>query len=49
MAAAMFQNSRERLRGMASGKLVWGRTKNWIGEAAQLGSQCTICDQICDA
>src|SRR3954467_1111299 len=49
MATAMFQNSRERLRRVAPGKLVWGRTKNWIGEAAQLGSQCIIFDQSCGA
>jgi hypothetical protein len=37
MAPAMFQNPTERLRGTAPAMLVWGRTKNWIGEACQLG------------
>jgi hypothetical protein len=37
MAAAMFQNPTERLRGTALGMLVWGRTINWIGEACELG------------
>jgi hypothetical protein len=37
MAPAMFQNPTERLRGMAPAMLVWGRTKNWIAEACELG------------
>jgi len=45
MAPAMFQNSRERLRGTTPGKLVRGRTKNWIGEARQLGRACPKCDR----
>jgi len=45
MAPAMFQNSRERLRGTTPGKLVRGRTKNWIGEARQLGRACSKCDR----
>jgi hypothetical protein len=49
MAAAMSENPRERLRGMAPAMLVWGRTKNWIGEARELGRACTTCDQVCRA
>jgi hypothetical protein len=37
MAAAMSENPTERLRGMAPAMLVWGRTKNWIGGACELG------------
>jgi hypothetical protein len=38
MAPAMFQSSKENLGGTLEKKLVWGRTKNWIGRACDLGS-----------
>jgi hypothetical protein len=38
MARAMFQSSKENLGGTLKKKLVWGRTKNWIGRACDLGS-----------
>jgi hypothetical protein len=38
MAPAMFQSSEENLGGTLEKKLVWGRTKNWIGRACDLGS-----------